>query len=82
MKEADALQEKDEEDEADTVPVESESYVNLKKRMARKHHLNVDSLLQENRKLCKEFQKKQVVTSWFVVSVVVSSSSSSSPTPC
>uniref|UniRef100_A0A8C4H6A0 Putative ATP-dependent RNA helicase DHX57 n=1 Tax=Dicentrarchus labrax TaxID=13489 RepID=A0A8C4H6A0_DICLA len=62
MKETEAaeeLDERDEEDEDEAVPVESESYVNLRKKMVNKHNLKIDNLLQENGKLCREFQKKQ-----------------------
>lgn len=52
---------RDEEDEAATlVQVESESYVNLRKRAVGKHSAKVDNVLQENGKLCREFAKKQV----------------------
>ncbi|XP_051248651.1 putative ATP-dependent RNA helicase DHX57 [Dicentrarchus labrax] len=56
---AEELDERDEEDEDEAVPVESESYVNLRKKMVNKHNLKIDNLLQENGKLCREFQKKQ-----------------------
>ncbi|CAL9683143.1 unnamed protein product [Knipowitschia caucasica] len=57
------LDEKDEGDERDleddqAVPVENESYVNLRKRMVNKHNMKMDNLLQENGKLCKDYQKK------------------------
>lgn len=58
--EAEELDERDDEDEDEAVPVESESYVNLRKKMVTKHSMKVDNLLQENGKLCREFQKKQV----------------------
>lgn len=51
---------RDEEDVAAAVPVESESYVNLRKRTVGKHSTKVDNVLQENGKLCREFAKKQV----------------------
>ncbi|XP_044041528.1 putative ATP-dependent RNA helicase DHX57 isoform X2 [Siniperca chuatsi] len=57
--EAEELDERDEEDEDEAVPVESESYVNLRKKMVNKHNLKIDNLLQENGKLCREFQKKR-----------------------
>ncbi|XP_038595175.1 putative ATP-dependent RNA helicase DHX57 isoform X1 [Micropterus salmoides] len=57
--EAEELDERDEEDEDEAVPVENESYVNLRKKMVTKHNLKIDNLLQENGKLCREFQKKQ-----------------------
>ncbi|KAG8005681.1 DExH-box ATP-dependent RNA helicase DExH1 [Nibea albiflora] len=57
--EAEELDERDEEDEDEVVPVESESYVNLRKKMVNKHNLKIDNLLQENNKLRREFQRKQ-----------------------
>lgn len=51
--------ERDEEDEDEAVPVETESYVNLRKKMVTKHNLKIDNLRQENSKLCREFQKKR-----------------------
>lgn len=59
--EAEALDGRDEEDEDEAVAVENESYVNLRKKMVNKHNLKMDNLLQENGKLCREFQKKQVI---------------------
>ncbi|XP_070784836.1 putative ATP-dependent RNA helicase DHX57 isoform X3 [Enoplosus armatus] len=59
MGEAEELDERDEEDEDEAVPVESESYVNLRKKMVNKHNLKLDNLLQENGKLCRDFHKKQ-----------------------
>ncbi|XP_062299417.1 putative ATP-dependent RNA helicase DHX57 [Scomber scombrus] len=56
--EAEELDERDE-DVDDDVPVETESYVNLKKRMANKHNMKIENLLQENGKLCREYQRKQ-----------------------
>lgn len=55
--EAEELDERDKEDEA--VPVKSESYISLRKKIVNKHNLKIDNLLQENGKLCREFQKKQ-----------------------
>ncbi|XP_068572950.1 putative ATP-dependent RNA helicase DHX57 [Cebidichthys violaceus] len=57
--EAEELDEKDEDDEEEDVPVESESYVNLRKKMANKHNPKMDNLLKENGKLCREFKNKQ-----------------------
>lgn len=57
--EAEELDERDEEEDDKAVPVESESYVNLRKRMVNKHNLKIDNLLQENGKLCREFRRKQ-----------------------
>lgn len=58
--EAEELDEKEEDEEDDVVPVESESYVNLRKKMVTKHNLKIDNLLQENSKLCREFLRKKV----------------------
>ncbi|KAJ8248547.1 hypothetical protein GJAV_G00243170 [Gymnothorax javanicus] len=49
----------DEEEEASPVQVESESYVHLKRKMAQKYEGRAEMLLQENRKLCREFSRKQ-----------------------
>ncbi|XP_070848059.1 putative ATP-dependent RNA helicase DHX57 [Chaetodon trifascialis] len=57
--EAEELDERDEDDVGEAVPVENESYVNLRKKMVNKHNLKIDNLLQENGKLCREFQRKQ-----------------------
>ncbi|KAK2858882.1 hypothetical protein Q5P01_003502 [Channa striata] len=57
--EAEEVNEKDEEEEDEAVPVESESYVSLRKKMVNKHNLKIDNLLQENGKLCRDFEKKQ-----------------------
>ncbi|KAK5849246.1 hypothetical protein PBY51_008900 [Eleginops maclovinus] len=57
--EAEELDEKDEEEEDEAVPVESESYVNLRKKMVTKHNMKMDNLQKENGKLCREFKKKQ-----------------------
>uniref|UniRef100_A0A4W6FQT7 Putative ATP-dependent RNA helicase DHX57 n=1 Tax=Lates calcarifer TaxID=8187 RepID=A0A4W6FQT7_LATCA len=53
------LDERDEDEEDEAVPVESESYVNLRKKMVNKHNLKIDNLLQENGKLCREFMRKK-----------------------
>lgn len=58
--EAEELDERDEDEEDEAVPVESESYVNLRKKMVNKHNLKIDNLLQENGKLCREFMRKKV----------------------
>lgn len=52
------LDDRDEEEQEQTVPVENDSYVNLKKKMLNKHSLKIDNLQQENVKLCKDFRKK------------------------
>lgn len=62
--------EDDEEDEDSAVPVETESYVSLRKRMVRKHEMRMDNLMQENGKLCQEFRRKQVNTFCFFYSTV------------
>lgn len=51
-------EERDEDVDVRPVPVKCESYVHLKK-MASKHSQKLD-VLQENKKLCRAFQKKQV----------------------
>lgn len=58
--EAQELDGRDEEDEEEAIPVQSESYVNLRKKMVQKHNVKLDNLLQENSKLRREFQKKEV----------------------
>lgn len=58
--EAEELDDRDEEEEDEAVPVESESYVNLRKKMVNRHNLKMDNILQENGKLCRDFQRKQV----------------------
>ncbi|XP_034719947.1 putative ATP-dependent RNA helicase DHX57 isoform X1 [Etheostoma cragini] len=57
--EAEELDEREDDDESESIPVETESYVNLRKRMVTKHNLKIDNLLKENGKLCREFKKKQ-----------------------
>uniref|UniRef100_A0A3Q1FUL6 Putative ATP-dependent RNA helicase DHX57 n=1 Tax=Acanthochromis polyacanthus TaxID=80966 RepID=A0A3Q1FUL6_9TELE len=57
--EAEELNERDEDEEDQAVPVENESYVNLRKKMVNRHNQKISNLLQENGKLCREFQKKQ-----------------------
>uniref|UniRef100_A0A7N6C3R2 Putative ATP-dependent RNA helicase DHX57 n=1 Tax=Anabas testudineus TaxID=64144 RepID=A0A7N6C3R2_ANATE len=53
------LDERDEEEEDEAVPVESESYINLRKKMVNKHNLKIENIRQENGKLCRDFQRKQ-----------------------
>lgn len=60
MKENGEAEEPEEEVEVEAVPVETESYVNLRKKMESKHSQRVENLLPENAKLCREFQRKQV----------------------
>lgn len=57
------IEEEEEEDEdvvVEAVPVETESYVNLRKKMANKHNQKIDNLLAENGKLQRDFRRKQV----------------------
>ncbi|KAM9328553.1 putative ATP-dependent RNA helicase DHX57 [Pholidichthys leucotaenia] len=53
------LDERDEDEEDEVILVESESYVSLRKNMVSKHKQKMANLLQENGKLCQEFQRKQ-----------------------
>lgn len=53
-------EEDDDEDEEENIPVENESYVNLRKRMVKKIEIKAEQMQQENKKLCREFKKKQV----------------------
>ncbi|XP_040886321.1 putative ATP-dependent RNA helicase DHX57 [Toxotes jaculatrix] len=57
--EAEELDEREEDEEDEAVPVESESYVNLRKKMVNKHNPKIDNILQENSKLCQEFLRKK-----------------------
>lgn len=50
----------DNKDEEECIPVENESYVNLRKRMVKKSEIKTEQIMQENKKLCKEFKNKQV----------------------
>ncbi|KAK5607125.1 hypothetical protein CRENBAI_007306 [Crenichthys baileyi] len=59
LKETGEAEEPEEEVEVVVVPVETESYVNLRKKMESKHSQKVENLLQDNSKLCREFQRKQ-----------------------
>lgn len=61
------LDERDEEEEDEAVPVESESYINLRKKMVNKHNLKIENIRQENGKLCRDFQRKQVMEDCFDV---------------
>lgn len=58
--ETEDVEDEEEEDEDEAIPVENQSYVNLRKKMLNKHNKKLDNLLQENGKLCRDFQKKQV----------------------
>lgn len=59
LKDTEEAEEPEEEAGVEAVPVETESYVNLRKKMESRHSQNLESLLQENGKLCREFQRKQ-----------------------
>lgn len=51
-------EEEDEEDGEGGAEVETESYVNLRKKMVRKHEYRMDNVLHENGKLCREYRRK------------------------
>uniref|UniRef100_A0A8C3RTR9 Putative ATP-dependent RNA helicase DHX57 n=1 Tax=Chelydra serpentina TaxID=8475 RepID=A0A8C3RTR9_CHESE len=51
--------EDEEEEEPETVIVENESYVNLKKKLSRKYDMQAKSVYNENVKICKQFRIKQ-----------------------
>ncbi|XP_051504272.1 putative ATP-dependent RNA helicase DHX57 isoform X2 [Myxocyprinus asiaticus] len=55
----DEPEEGDVEDEEECIPVENESYVNLRKRMVKKMEIKTEQIQQENKKLCREFKRKQ-----------------------
>lgn len=60
---ADIDEEQDDDDYEDVeecIPVENESYVNLRKRMVKKAEIKTEQIQQENKKLCREFMRKQV----------------------
>ncbi|KAI5606345.1 putative ATP-dependent RNA helicase DHX57 isoform X1, partial [Silurus asotus] len=46
-------------DAEESVPIENESYVNFRKRMEKKTELRAEEVQQENKKLCREFRRKQ-----------------------
>ncbi|KAF4090320.1 hypothetical protein AMELA_G00050480 [Ameiurus melas] len=50
--------EQDYDDVEESVPIENESYVNFRKRMEKKSETRAEEVLQENRKLCREFRRK------------------------
>ncbi|XP_039513078.1 putative ATP-dependent RNA helicase DHX57 isoform X2 [Pimephales promelas] len=59
---ADIEEEQDEDDYEyveECIPVENESYVNLRKRMVKKAEIKTEQIQQENKKLCREFKRKQ-----------------------
>lgn len=45
----------------ESVPIENESYVNFRKRMEKNPEIRADEVLQENKKLCREFRRKPVM---------------------
>uniref|UniRef100_A0A8B9RK37 RNA helicase n=1 Tax=Astyanax mexicanus TaxID=7994 RepID=A0A8B9RK37_ASTMX len=45
-------------DSEECVPVEEESYVNFRKKMGKKAEIRVEDVLQDNKKLCREFKRK------------------------
>uniref|UniRef100_A0A4W5KEL6 Putative ATP-dependent RNA helicase DHX57 n=1 Tax=Hucho hucho TaxID=62062 RepID=A0A4W5KEL6_9TELE len=51
--------EEEEDDEEEVVVPETESYVNLRKKMVKRHEERTGSRQQENAKLCREFRTKQ-----------------------
>lgn len=50
----------DDDDAEESVPIENESYVNFRKRMEKKSEARAEEVLQENKKLCREFRRKPV----------------------
>ncbi|MFT7806120.1 putative ATP-dependent RNA helicase DHX57 [Arapaima gigas] len=52
-------EEEEEEEEAKEVTVETESYVNLRKKIAKRYEGKTENLLQDNTRLCREFRSKQ-----------------------
>uniref|UniRef100_A0A3P8ZFT8 Putative ATP-dependent RNA helicase DHX57 n=1 Tax=Esox lucius TaxID=8010 RepID=A0A3P8ZFT8_ESOLU len=59
----------DEEEEEDVVVPETESYVNLRKKMVKRHEERTDARQQENEKLCRErfasmLQQRQKLPAW------------------
>ncbi|XP_055026440.2 putative ATP-dependent RNA helicase DHX57 [Misgurnus anguillicaudatus] len=55
----DEQEEGDDEDEEESIPVQNESYVNLRKRMVKKTEIRTEQIQQDNKKLCGEFRRKQ-----------------------
>ncbi|XP_073776686.1 putative ATP-dependent RNA helicase DHX57 isoform X2 [Danio rerio] len=55
----DVQDEEDDEDEEECIPVENESYVNLRKRMVKKTEIRTEQMQEENKKLCREFKRKR-----------------------
>lgn len=54
------MEDQDEDMEEKAVPVETESYVNLRKKMASRHNHKIDNLLEGNGKLQRDFRQRQV----------------------
>lgn len=52
--------EPDDKEAEDSVPIEDESYVNFRKRMEKKAETRAEEVLQENKKLSRDFRKKTV----------------------
>lgn len=48
------------EDGDECVPVENESYVNFRKKIGKNAAIRDEEVLQENKKLCREFKRKPV----------------------
>ncbi|XP_060781858.1 putative ATP-dependent RNA helicase DHX57 isoform X2 [Neoarius graeffei] len=42
----------------ESIPIENESYVNFRKRMEKNTEMRDEQVLQENKKLCREFKRK------------------------
>lgn len=59
-------EQEEDDDEDENIPVENESYVNLRKRMVKKIEIKAEQIQQENKKLCREFKKKQVTVCYLV----------------
>ncbi|RVE56430.1 hypothetical protein OJAV_G00221220 [Oryzias javanicus] len=58
-REIEEVEDQDEDMEDKAVPVETESYVNLRKKMASRHNQKIDNLLEGNGKLKRDFRQKQ-----------------------
>lgn len=69
-KESEPEEEADEDEGPVPVIVESESYVNLKKKISKRYDWQGNSIHAENAKICKQFRIKQVGYSKRLVSIV------------
>ncbi|KAF6732859.1 putative ATP-dependent RNA helicase DHX57 [Oryzias melastigma] len=58
-REIEEVEDQDEDMEEKAVPVETESYVNLRKKMASRHNHKIDNLLEGNGKLQRDFRQRQ-----------------------